>query len=89
MYDSNQGGKSWIFDCPDRFDCQLISSGCPHSFIARNSQPKFFNKHKICVLEHQENTVTSLVSFHRKSEYINGRNEINCCQIVKKGNKNE
>ncbi len=37
----------------------------------------FFDKYNIFVLKYHENSVTFLVSFHRKSEYRNDKNMIN------------
>ncbi len=49
-----------------------------HILLYRETvNPRFFSKHEISVLEHQENAVTSLVSFDTKSEYIDEKNEIN------------
>jgi hypothetical protein len=42
------------------------------------------NKCKIYMLEYQKNSVNSLISFHRKDEYINEENKINCFHILSK-----
>ena len=35
-------------------------------------------------MKHHENTTSLLVSFHRKTEYINDKNKINYCHIPRK-----